>query len=751
VVGLFALADWGLSDRLFDQLIQIRAAQAGIIVLGFAGLRKGATWGISVATLIVAAVLLGTTAYIGALLGDFHTTGIIAAFVTTGAAGMMAWGRLPQTILVLIAAAAYGSNTIAVADFVELLGYQSIAITTILFLSVCFARGRERSSPKVTQQIRPEPQRADGDLFRQFADRAGDMAWIVDSNSGKLTYLSASHKRVLGKSLGHLPSEASLLKCFHPDDADEITATNKAFGLRATKTVDREIRAVRDDEERWLSVRLFPITDGDGQPYRIGAVATDITEERLVSHQRESDALISAALANASQKLVAALDQESLPESLCRVTAGIFASDMSHIFRVDGSQVTLAAGYGGHPGGPKEVEEIQISYENSKELLEKLAEDTVVVVAPEKLTQSSLTLLDGAHGFTSVAYFAIRRGDQITGFQSLAYCTREEPLNANEVKIAKAMSHLSSLAWEASQGTDELAHEDRLRTRFIANMSHELRTPLTVIIGYNDMLLDGSFGLLNPQQAETLERTQKNAKEILSLFSAALQLARYDQEGIVVHATHVDIGAMLHELAGEVRGLYQKPHVDVSWSIARTLPRIQTDSGKLRIALKNLIENAIKFTERGRVGITAVSVVNGIEFRIVDTGPGMNEETLACLFEPFRKASDGISSRKAGFGLGLFIAKRLLDALGAKVEVASYVGIGTTFTLRLPAEFRSAVRSDDPPISKPAPPPPPLSDPTPTVAPGEPQSKWWERSPIPREPKKKTIRRSTAVRPATDA
>jgi signal transduction histidine kinase len=231
---------------------------------------------------------------------------------------------------------------------------------------------------------------------------------------------------------------------------------------------------------------------------------------------------------------------------------------------------------------------------------------------------------------------------------------------------------------------DEAQAASRLKSEFLATISHELRTPLVAVLGYTELLLDGEFGSLQPEQDNALQRVYQRGQELLEVINATLDVSRLEAGPITLDLKTLDTTAFLTELQGELQGLAGNGAVRLEWDIPPALPAIPTDPGKLKIVLRNLIRNAVKFTERGHVRVQAQPCEGGIELCVSDTGIGIAPEMLPVIFEPFRQVDGADTRRYGGVGLGLYLVRRLVDLLGGKVSVDSSVGHGSTFRVRLP-------------------------------------------------------------------
>jgi signal transduction histidine kinase len=215
-------------------------------------------------------------------------------------------------------------------------------------------------------------------------------------------------------------------------------------------------------------------------------------------------------------------------------------------------------------------------------------------------------------------------------------------------------------------------------------MSHELRTPLNVIIGYNDLLLEGAFDPLTAEQAGTLVRVQRSARELLELVTTTLELSRSDGRSLQLQLHDVRIDALVEDLIQEMRAVPRKPGVRLVWNAPKVLPPVRTDRRHLKIILKNLVDNAVKFTDRGRVTIEALEERGGVLLRVSDTGIGIAQREIERVFEPFHRSEDPAVQRQSGVGLGLYIVRRLVDGLGGQIDLESVVDRGSMFSVWLP-------------------------------------------------------------------
>jgi signal transduction histidine kinase/response regulator of citrate/malate metabolism/HPt (histidine-containing phosphotransfer) domain-containing protein len=225
------------------------------------------------------------------------------------------------------------------------------------------------------------------------------------------------------------------------------------------------------------------------------------------------------------------------------------------------------------------------------------------------------------------------------------------------------------------------------KSEFLANMSHEIRTPMTAIVGFADMVLHKDQG--KAARMEWADIIQRNAKHLLELINEILDLSKIEALQMTVERIACDLPALLSEIVSLMRPRAIEKGLAFGITFEGPIPRlIQTDPMRLRQILVNLLGNAIKFTETGKIGILITNDGAGgpsivLRVDVIDSGMGMAPEQLARLFQPFTQADGSITRKFGGTGLGLTISRRLAKLLNGDITVTSKVGIGSTFALRV--------------------------------------------------------------------
>ncbi|MBC7860460.1 MAG: response regulator [Burkholderiaceae bacterium] len=275
---------------------------------------------------------------------------------------------------------------------------------------------------------------------------------------------------------------------------------------------------------------------------------------------------------------------------------------------------------------------------------------------------------------------------------------RERQVTDLNLKLARHAHALEEVNREVALKNLELAEASRMKSAFIANMSHELRTPLNAIIGFTGALLMKLPGPLTDEQDKQLNTIRSSARHLLSLINDVLDVAKIESGKITLALEPIDCQALVREVVDSLLPLARQKNLALALELApqQELLGIASDRRALTQILINLINNAIKFTERGgvRVGLSqrreAERVITDIS--VADSGAGIRPGDRSKLFQAFSQL-DSTSTRQAeGAGLGLYLCRNLANAIGAELSFTSEYGAGSCFTLRLEAPAPARVK-----------------------------------------------------------
>ncbi len=411
-------------------------------------------------------------------------------------------------------------------------------------------------------------------------------------------------------------------------------------------------------------------------------LAVAIAAAQMYQGQREQ-AEVAAALARVGRELIAVLDTPLLLDLLCRLTVDALGCSASHVLMWRPEEESFVEVSACHVTKDGEAA-ARFSSLTRAAVAGALAGDDVALVSTAAAKPLTLVAAQREAGVRAALYGALRRGSEIVGVIVSCHDDDRAGPTPRQEQLARGIAQVASLAIENARLVEELKRADSLKSEFVATMSHELRTPLNIITGYNELLLEGVFGSLNPDQADSLQRIQKSTAELLMLISDTLDLSRLDAGRLSLDLQTVSLHSLAAELDAETREVGARAGLYCQWHMAPDLPVLYSDPGKLKVVLKNLILNAFKFTERGGVTVDIHPHADGIEVAVSDTGIGIASETVAIIFEPFRQGDGSATRRFGGVGLGLHIVRRLLELLGGHVSVESKVGQGSSFRVWLP-------------------------------------------------------------------
>ena len=271
-------------------------------------------------------------------------------------------------------------------------------------------------------------------------------------------------------------------------------------------------------------------------------------------------------------------------------------------------------------------------------------------------------------------------------------------LEEQQSELEEQNAQLESQTEELETQRDELARSQRLlaeqahrlktesryKSEFVANMSHELRTPLNALLIMARLLADNRGDTLTAEQVGWAQTIESSGKDLLALINDILDLSKVEAGKLDLAIERVKPGAVAEKLVRSFAPQAAEKRIELRADIADGLSEIETDAARVEQVLRNFLSNALKFTERGQIVLSAQRVDGSMAFSVRDTGIGIKESEQEAIFEAFRQADGTISRRYGGTGLGLSISRELATLLGGEILVESAVGRGSTFTLRLP-------------------------------------------------------------------
>ena len=405
---------------------------------------------------------------------------------------------------------------------------------------------------------------------------------------------------------------------------------------------------------------------------------------RHASAAQREEAEISAALLHVTETLSAQLDRPGMLEDVTLLTVEALDCDWSSIFVFDRQRAVfrLHTNFGSSPAVQHVLRHLEFP-PNSLPLTEALGRGSLVEIADASAqVLIPLDLMRRTGNASSLFVPIYGRAEEMVGVLVSGYRQRTGPFSSKQRRLALGIAHATAVALETARLIGDLQTANRLRSEFVSTISHELRTPLHVMLGYLEMARDPEFEAEPPETL--LGRIDTAARELLELIETTLDLSRIESGRDELRLQPVSLPPFWAQLRERLSRLPRAEAVELRWSPDPPRVSILTDPRKLDLVLRNLVGNALKFTERGHVAVTADVDGDTLVVDVADTGVGIAPADQSIVFEMFRQGDGSDSRRFGGVGLGLHIVRRFAEQLGGTVTVASSPGCGSDFTVRLP-------------------------------------------------------------------
>jgi signal transduction histidine kinase len=285
-------------------------------------------------------------------------------------------------------------------------------------------------------------------------------------------------------------------------------------------------------------------------------------------------------------------------------------------------------------------------------------------------------------GVSSALAAPICRGHDVAGVLVASWGNRTGAFGARAHRMILGVAHTVAVTLENARLIDDLQAANKLKTEFVSTMSHELRTPLNVILGYADMARDDRMP--DDDWRTCLDRIDAAGRELLELIEDTLEIGRIEAGRDEVRLETVALPTFWSGLGDTCRRMPRRDGVSLVWATAPAHGVLVTDPRKLTVVVRNLVGNALKFTEAGLVRCDVTTRGEEVTLRIADTGIGIPPEQQGAIFDMFRQVDGSDRRRYGGAGLGLYITRRFVEQLGGQITLESAPGTGSTFVVTLP-------------------------------------------------------------------
>ena len=528
----------------------------------------------------------------------------------------------------------------------------------------------------ITEQKRMEEAlRASEREYRQLVMLANSiiLRWAPD---GRITFLNEFGQRFFGYQASEILGQhivGTLVSEKETDGLDlrrmieEISADPQKF----ERNINENMR--RNGERVWIDWTNKVVADAQGQNKEILSIGSDITERIQAEEQvrslnedlRRHAETLEQRVAERTAELAAISDeQRTIFES---AGTGIVLLRNRVIVRCNRKLEEIA----GYAPGELAGKSTRIWYL-----------DDASFQAGGQMVYARLA---AGETFRREQLMARKDGTQFWARLSLRAFDPKDPL-MGAVGIVEDITDEREAAEKLHQALEAAQAADRIKSAFLATMSHELRTPLNSIIGFTGILLQGLAGPLNPEQHKQMGMVQKSSRHLLALINDVLDISKIEAGQFDLARASFALKPSIEKMVKLIVPLAEQKGIGLEVDIAPEVGTIVTDQRRLEQVTLNLLGNAVKFTENGRVRVGCRLEGNHYQLSFTDTGTGMQPEDIPGLFQPFHQIDSGLTRKHEGTGLGLTSCKKIVDLMGGSIDVASQWGQGRTFTVRLPRQ-----------------------------------------------------------------
>jgi len=517
---------------------------------------------------------------------------------------------------------------------------------------------------------------------KTILDAVPAMIWFKDTENRILRANRAAAESVgmpaemlEGRSTYELyPEEAA---SYHTDDLEVIHSGRPKLGIV-------EQLATASGEKHWVRTDKIPYYAADGRIVGVVVFAVDITLQKLAERASAEETEIFAGLARVGQVLISSLDTPVLLERLCQVTAEVLGCDAADtlLWMPTEDVFVPVANYGNTPVERELARTVQVPRELMSPVLAAFRTEDVAEVDPAKVAGVLGALSQPPRGLGRQLCIALRRDRDVVGLQVARVRADDVVFTSKQRRLARGIAQIASVALANARLVEQLERVSRLKSEFVSTVSHELRTPLNVILGYAEMARDPGFDA--DERTALLGRIEDAGAQLLELIESTLEIGRLEAGREDIRIEPVALRAFWRALGDGCTTIPHRPEVRLEWGAEIPDVTLETDPRKLTVVLRNLVGNALKFTEQGWVRVEVAVAGDGIRFTVQDTGIGIRPEDQGTIFEMFRQADGSDSRRFGGTGLGLYIVRRFVQQLGGTVMLESAPGTGSRFTVALP-------------------------------------------------------------------
>ncbi len=516
---------------------------------------------------------------------------------------------------------------------------------------------------------------------------------IITDAARRIEWANEGFTRITGYTLDEVKGKVPGHILQGPDTNEE---TRRFMRERLSRNEGFEVEVLnyrKTGEPFWVRVEVQPLLDEKGVVTGYMGIETDITDRKLAEYELQRRAYQQVAISRLSQK---ALTAEAPALMAFAVEAAADALDAAHAgffsFTADGKKIRLEAGK-----GLPDVPAVMDRPGDEAFASPQDAHNEAVLMVASRLFG----------GLTVKSSLGVLVSDGEKPYGILVVGTPEEKTySADDLSFLQSIAHVLAAGIQRSAIQEQLVAERdraeeiaRLKSEFLANMSHEIRTPLTGIIGFASVL---ASEVPEPHR-EFAALIEQGGHRLLEVLNSVLDLAKLDAHQVELDLQRLHVASVVREILPLFRPLAEQKKITLSLEEEEGSETgyALLDRGAFVRILQNLVGNALKFTNKGRVTVEVWADEQRVNVNVRDTGIGMDQSFIPHLFEEFKQESSGVTKTQEGSGLGLSITRRLVDLMNGTIRVESKKGEGSTFMVSFPRVEQGA--APEQPASNPQP------------------------------------------------
>jgi len=502
--------------------------------------------------------------------------------------------------------------------------------------------------------------------YAQLAQHSPISIWISAPDFSRFLYVNSFMERHWGRTPGLSFEMDSWVASVHPDDLAILAEVKAELIAGAARHEVRFRITLPGGEMKWLHEAIFPIHKSDGTIAYFAGVGCDISETMRLLEEAQNEQLYQR-LIEAAPDAILKVDEHGRLLLVNTEAERIFGYTREELLQMRVEQLIPHRFRASHPTVRRQYTKDPVSRPMGTGLeLWGLRKDGTEFPVDVKLSPV--------------------RSDEGQGVMATVRDVTEQ--RRSEQEIRKLTENLVRANEELEVRNKEVVRANLLKSEFLASMSHELRTPLNSIIGFSDLLSEGTPGPLTDKQKRFLNHIQQGARHLLELINDILDLSKIEAGRVELQREFFAVAAVVAEVIAAVRpvAINKKLIVD---NLVDAHVLVYADRVRTKQVFYNLLSNALKFTpEGGQVRVESARIPAMVSLSVVDSGIGIPLEDQEIIFDPFRQAAPSTKGIREGTGLGLAITKRLVEGHGGSIVVDSAPGRGSRFTFTLPDSSR---------------------------------------------------------------